>query len=130
MDEALESYQKEKNRTREEKEKEVIKMKKILVCLFVTVFFGGCFSATGHWVKKPDRTSDEYWERENCNRCALDQVWRIEMGTREAGLVDYLLWVKLVGKRVAMSEGFSDDIKRFYFNKCMEAKGYKWEVKK
>jgi hypothetical protein len=105
-------------------------MKTILVCLLTTVFLGGCFSTAGHWVKKSDSTSDEYWDRENCNRRVLDQVWRIEMGIREDGLVDYLLWVKLVGKRVAMSEGFGDDIKRFYFNKCMEAKGYEWEAQK
>ncbi len=105
-------------------------MKKILVYLLVMVILGGCFPATGHWVKKPDQTSDEYRDRENCDRCALDQGWRIEMGIREGGLVDYLLWVKLVGKKVAMSEGFGDDIKRFYFNKCMEAKGYEWEAQK
>ena len=50
------------------------------------------------------------------------------MGVREGGLADYLLWFKLIGKRVAVSEGFGDDIKKFYFNKCMEAKGYKWGV--
>jgi hypothetical protein len=103
-------------------------MKKILLYLFLTVILAGCFPATGHWIKKPSQTSDEYWDREDCNRCALEHIWRIERGFREPGLVDYLLWVKLVGKGVAVSEGFGDDIRRFYFNKCMEAKGYKWEV--
>jgi hypothetical protein len=95
-------------------------MKIPFVLILTLLILSGCASPTGQWIKKTNQTHEEYWtDRDDCQRFASAQIALSAKGQKG---------IKGWGQSFIIHEGYGDSLEKFYFNKCMEEKGYKWEI--